>query len=936
MSTIQYLGEHRWIGFCLHAGVIIGFLANINAIIAYTKAVNSTETRWLKYARGAFYIQAFAVLSTIILLFYAMLNHFYEYEYVRHHISDDLPFKYIFAAFWEGQEGSFLLWMFWNVILGAILLKTSGKWESPVMAVFSVLQLILFSMLLGLYVGWGEFEFKIGSSPSLLVRETLNAPLFQNPDYVKLLKGNGLNPLLQNYWMTIHPPTLFLGFASTIVPFLFAFAGWWKKDNKTWLKPAQEWALFSAFILGLGILMGGAWAYEALSFGGYWAWDPVENMSFVPWIMMVAGLHTNMVARSTGRAIGTTYIYYLLSFVLVLYSTYMTRSGVLGDTSAHAFTDMGLEFQLILLVLVFAFLGTYNYVKNRNLVTPQADEEKIYSREYWMFIGAMVLLFSSVLITGATSLPVFNKFIKLFNPDFSGQVIVDPISHHNRFQLWIAVMVALLAGSAEFLRFKEIRWTEYKTRFLKLAGISFGLTLVLFLLSIKVLEQPSWQHLVLQFAGIFAVVSNLTYLMTFLRGKVKLAGSAMAHSGFGIMVLGILATGLNKQIISTNMFAQSELIEGFGTDEYMRNLVLIKDAPMPIRDYEVTYRSDTLLDPFNREFFIQFDKKDKDGNIIKKINSRPTLVYSRNENQGPSTNPSIHRGLTQDLYTYVNWMPPSMMNGEVAQRAEDSLNYQNYQVAVGDTFFYSSGYGVVRQWTDASTHPDYRPEAGDQVLSAVIDFHRLNDTSNYTLETSIVSRGNLYFTFPGIHNELGLKLRINPASLDIYYPNDDLGSELILKEDGIGEISGYKIHFLGFNKTPEKNKYAALPDDIAVATELEVITPEGMIYPLAPLFIIRENQVYLVHDYILEDLVRVSCIKIDPQNESITLKLRKGDKASKISLDMAEQAPRNDMIVIQSILFPGINLFWLGSLTMLGGLLLSGIRRWRVNAGNRT
>jgi len=928
MSTIQYLGEHRWIGICLHAGVIIGFLACINAIIAYTKSVKSADLRWLHYARSAFALQALTVLSTIGLLFYAMLNHFYEYEYVRHHISDDLPFKYIFAAFWEGQEGSFLLWMFWNVVLGIVLIKTCGKWESPVMAVFCVLQVFLFSMILGLHFGWGEHIFKIGSSPSLLVRETFNAPLFQNPEYVKLIKGNGLNPLLQNYWMTIHPPTLFLGFASTIVPFLFAFAGWWKKDYKSWLKPAQEWALFSAFILGLGVLMGGAWAYEALSFGGYWAWDPVENMSLVPWIMMLAGLHTNMIARSTGRAIGTTYIFYLLSFVLVLYSSYMTRSGVLGNTSAHAFTDMGLELQLILLVLVFSGLGIYNYFKNRNLLTPQMEEEKIYSREYWMFIGAMILLFSTVLITGATSLPVFNKMVQVFNPDYTGQVIVDPISHHNRFQLWIAVMVSLLSGIAEFLRFKEVHWAEYKLRFLKLIGISLSLSVLLFILSYKSLEQPSWQHLVLQFTGLFAIVSNLTYLLSFLRGKIKLAGSAMAHLGFGIMVLGILATGLNKKIISTNMFAQAELLEGFSTEDYMRNLVLIKDAPMPIKEYEVTYLSDTLLNPFNRKFFIQFDKKDKDGRIIKKINSTPTLVYSRNENQGPSTNPSIHRSLTQDLYTYVNWMPPSMMNGEVAEKAEDSLKYLNYQVPLGDTFFYSAGYGVLSSWSGTSNHPDYKTQPGDQVLSAIVNFHRLNDTARYSLESTIVSRGNLYFTYAGIQNELGLKVKINPSCLDTYYPNDEAGSELELQEDGTGELLGYKIHFLGFNKNPDKNKYAALPDDIAVATEIEVTSPAGQIFTLSPLFIIRANQVFLVHDYVLEELLRLSCVKIDPQKESITLKLRKGQKPSVVSLDMAEKAPRNDMIVIQSILFPGINLFWLGSLTMLLGLLVSGIRRW--------
>ncbi|MDV7399460.1 cytochrome c biogenesis protein CcsA, partial [Arthrospira platensis SPKY1] len=100
------------------------------------------------------------------------------------------------------------------------------------------------------------------------------------------MQGSGLNPLLQNYWMTIHPPTLFLGFASTAIPFAYAIAGLWTKEHQAWLKPALPWALFSGAILGTGILMGGAWAYEALSFGGYWAWDPVENMSLVPWLIL--------------------------------------------------------------------------------------------------------------------------------------------------------------------------------------------------------------------------------------------------------------------------------------------------------------------------------------------------------------------------------------------------------------------------------------------------------------------------------------------------------------------------------------------------------------------------------------------------------------------------------------------------------------------------
>src|SRR5690606_38158729 len=154
-------------------------------------------------------------------------------------------------------------------------------------------------------------------------REVMDAPIFARADYLSFVTdGNGLNPLLQNYWMVIHPPTLFLGFASTLVPFAYAIASLWKKDYSGWVNPVLPWTLFSAAMLGTGILMGGAWAYEALSFGGFWAWDPVENASLVPWITLIAGLHTLVIFKSTGHALRATFIFFIATFVLILYSTF--------------------------------------------------------------------------------------------------------------------------------------------------------------------------------------------------------------------------------------------------------------------------------------------------------------------------------------------------------------------------------------------------------------------------------------------------------------------------------------------------------------------------------------------------------------------------------------------------------------------------------------
>ena len=279
MSEIKYIGEHLWVGQLGHILILTSFVAALLSAVAYFFSVKNQDhpdaVSWAKIGRISFYFRGCTLFGLIGLIFYAMYHHMYEYSYVFDHVSEDLPLKYILSAFWEGQEGSFMLWMFWHSILGFILIKTTSKLESPVLFTIAVSETILMTMILGIHIPWGEDAIRIGSNPTTLLRQLNDAPIFANADYLNLIKGRGMNPLLQNYWMTIHPPTLFLGFASTIVPFAFAFAGLWTNDHKEWLKKSFSWSLFSAGILGTGILMGSLWAYVALSFGGYWAWNPV-------------------------------------------------------------------------------------------------------------------------------------------------------------------------------------------------------------------------------------------------------------------------------------------------------------------------------------------------------------------------------------------------------------------------------------------------------------------------------------------------------------------------------------------------------------------------------------------------------------------------------------------------------------------------------------
>ena len=356
---IEYVGENLLAGQIGSFLIISSFVASLLAAAFYFRAseFSSELTSDKRLGRLFFRIHSFSMVGLIGILFYLIYSNAFEYYYIWRHSSSEMSMKYIISSFWEGQEGSTMLWAFWNVVLGNIFLYTAKKWEGSTMAIFASVQVFLSSMLLGIF----PFDVQIGSNPFVLLREhpdMINLPFVSNPNYLSFVDGNGLNPLLQNYWMTIHPPTVFFGFATTMIPFIYAMAALWKRKFKEWIAPALPWTYFGIAILGLGILMGGAWAYEALSFGGFWAWDPVENSSLVPWLILVGAGHLMLINRNKMRSMFSAFALTLFAFLTVVYSTYLTKSGILGETSVHSFAD-GLPGQLIVFLLFYLALALY-------------------------------------------------------------------------------------------------------------------------------------------------------------------------------------------------------------------------------------------------------------------------------------------------------------------------------------------------------------------------------------------------------------------------------------------------------------------------------------------------------------------------------------------------------------------------------------------------
>lgn len=934
MNEIQYIGEHLWVGTVGHFAIVLAFVAAILSTVSYAFSVHHKDeiNSWKSLGRIGYIVHGLSIFTLMGVVFYAMYHHYYEYAYVYQHVSDDLPLKYVLSAFWEGQEGSFLLWMFWHIILGFVLIWKGGKWESSVVAVIAFSEVFLTLMILGVYLNIGDEAYKIGINPTILLRETMDIPLFANADYLSLINGTGLNPLLQNYWMTIHPPITFLGFASTVVPFAFAIAGLWTGRYTEWLKPALGWSLFSAGILGTGILMGALWAYEALSFGGYWAWDPVENAVLVPWLTLVAGLHTHLVAKSTGYSIRPTVFFYIMTFLLIVYSTFLTRSGVLGDTSVHAFTEMGLESLLILFMAAFLILGLGWFFYRYRSIPSKKEEESFYSREFWMFIGSLVLLFSAVLITGSTSLPVFNSIMSYFNEDYVGRVIQDPIEHYNKYQMWIAVFIAVLSGFTVHLRYKERNWKGRNKKFIQWMVFSAVVAAILTAVTVAWIDLYVWQYYLLAFASYFAVVANVLFLFATLRGNIKLGSSALAHLGFGLMIIGILASGLNKSTISSNRFVFKNIFNDSDVDKYVR---LVKGKRMFGQGYWITYKSDTLVDRI-RYYEVEFERLgEKDQEVIETFTLYPDAVYANDFSKVGSFNPDTKHYLHKDIFSCIVALAPTKSDVQIAREFEDTLSYTRYNMRIGDTLHTERNHYIIQSIDYSPKHEEFDADMNDFGVGINgVGWSDFEPDSLYSFTSALGLQGSLLFKFPFIEENMGMRIRPADTLMDMVFSRE---SELdyqsyTLKSNQAAQVGDVSIRLTGFNKAPEHSSYDKEKGDIAIGAELS-LEKDGKTYSAEPIYIIRDNAPMGVKSYIPELGLHIRFYDIDPTKEEFKFYIahKAPPRVDVIPMEIAENIPRTDYIILMANVFPGINLFWFGSILMMIGLFMA----WIVRKFNR-
>lgn len=577
--------------------VQLTFVAALAAAAFYGLSFRG-KSKWLSYGRLSFHAAVTGVLLSAAFLLFLLLTHQFQYTYVWNYSSTDLPTPLLMSTFYAGQEGSFLLWAVFTAVIGVFLMSYTARkgYEAPVMAVYALIQAFLLLML-------------VVKDPFEHVWETFSGEV--EVGFVPV-DGRGLNPLLQNFWMVIHPPILFSGFASMAVPYAFAVAAMLKRDYRDWIRPVTPWLAFGVLALGTGIILGGYWAYETLGWGGYWGWDPVENSSLIPWLAGIALLHTILSQRQSGTFIRLNLLLGMSPFFLVLYSTFLTRSGVLGDTSVHSFVDPGMwvYWLLVACILLFVGLGVSLFLLRRKEIPRQPVRYHYLSREFALFLGASAICFAAIFVLLGTSAPLLTGV-------FGSRPSAIDLSFYPTTTLPIGIAVALLSGLGQLLW-----WTKStKETLLRSMRYPFGgavaSTLVLIGLGVK---DPGVIFFV--FGTFFTLYINIIVGYRIFQGNPRLAGGAVAHIGLALLFLGFVGSAKydDKQTVS-----------------------LVQDKPETALGYTLTYVGYTPVDEEKFSFNVRVQQADRAYTVS------PVMYYS-DFNDGLMRNPDIVNMLTSDFY----------------------------------------------------------------------------------------------------------------------------------------------------------------------------------------------------------------------------------------------------------------------------------------------
>lgn len=586
------------------------FFAGAFALLQKQPADRLSET-----ARRAGIAAWVAVTMAAAALVIAAFNNDFSLAYIMQHSNRDLPLPYKFAALWSGQEGSLLFWA-WLLSTYGLVLRLRHKVDVRLVAHASVIVAAVQVFFLCLV--------NFAAPPFSLVR---NAPA----------DGNGLNPLLQYPEMVIHPPMLYLGYVGFTIPFAFALAALiMKYPGEKWIHITRRWTMVTWGFLTVGIFLGSYWAYKVLGWGGWWGWDPVENASFLPWLTGTAFLHSVMMQEKRGMLKKWNVWLIFSTFLLSIFGTFLTRSGVVSSVHAFAQSSIGTWF-VVFLALSFATC-VFFFVRNRDHLKSDHRLESLVSRESSFMFNNVILLVACFTVLWGTLFPVLSEWVQ------GTKVTVGP-PFFNKVMIPAGILLLLLTGVGPLLAWRKTSGQSLLRNFLWPSVGAIIVAIALIIGGIRPWDDPSYLYSLVALSLCALVV--VTIISEFYRG----ARVVHTQTGQNLLISAVTLTRRNTRRYGGYIvhFGVVVVMIGFAGAAFYQNTEreLGQGDSMQIGPYKL------VMDSYTQDDKPNYSSEWAIINVFKNGKQIDTMYPERRfykASQQPSTMVANRSTLQEDLY----------------------------------------------------------------------------------------------------------------------------------------------------------------------------------------------------------------------------------------------------------------------------------------------
>jgi len=551
----------------------------------------------------------FLTLASVAML-YSLVTNDFSVEYVARYTNTSLPLIYTLTAFYAGQEGSLLLWAWVLSLYSVLVIFQNRKKNLEIMPyVLSVLMTITFFFVFLMVFVTDPFK-TLSAAPQ---------------------DGQGLNPLLQNPGMIFHPPILFLGYVGFSVPFAFAIGALiTKKLGNIWIRTTRRWTIVSWFFLTAGNLLGAQWAYVELGWGGYWAWDPVENASFLPWLTATAYLHSVMIQEKRGMLKVWNMVLVMSTFLLTIFGTFITRSGIIASVHSFGKSSLGWFFLgFLVLVCTASFIlivSRLNGLKSKNQL------DSLFSRESGFLCNNLLIVGIAFTVLWGTLFPIISQAVRgvkiTVGPPFFNAVVVP-----------IALVLLLLTGICPLIGWRKTSAKKFLGKVLSPALLSVAIGWVLYALGIR----QSYALITLTLC--FFVLTTIT--MEFFNGtktRRSITGEGYPKAFWNLVTRGKRRYG--GYIIHTGIVLTFVAISGnvFNVEE---QISLKKGESFDIKGYTLRYDAFSSFPTANKDTVAATVTLFNTGHKVGVLVPEKSLYKGQNQ---PTTDVAIHTTLKEDLY----------------------------------------------------------------------------------------------------------------------------------------------------------------------------------------------------------------------------------------------------------------------------------------------